>query len=111
MMPGKPAQVVVIGGQIFGGFAVGPLDLLNFQLGGDGTHDALSDVVLKIEQIFEGALKTARPEMCSGFRVDKLTRDANPVARLAHAAFEDVAHTKFAADLLYIDIPAPVGET
>src|SRR6266404_2057699 len=110
-MLGQPAQVVIIGSQIFGWFAVGPLDLLTLQLGGDCTHDALSDVVLKIKHIFECTLKTARPEMRSGFRVDKLARDTNAVACLAYATFEDVAHTKFATDLLYIDRPAPVGET
>ena len=33
-----------------------------------------------------------------------------PPRRLAHAAFEDIAHAKLAADLPHVDRPALVGE-
>src|SRR5947208_44807 len=55
--------------------------------------------------------KPARPEMCSGFGIDKLTRDTNTVSGLAHATFEYVAHTKLAANLLHVHGPAFVSET
>ncbi len=42
--------------------------------------------------------------------LDQLARDANPVAGLAHAAFEHVAHTQLAADLLHVDRFSLVGE-
>jgi hypothetical protein len=39
-------------------------------------------------------------------RLDKLSGDTDPVRRFAHAAFEQIAHTKFPADLLCIHRPA-----
>src|SRR5580693_9660827 len=43
-------------------------------------------------------------------RVDQLRGDADPAARFAHRAFENIAHTQFAADRLHIDRLALVGE-
>ena len=40
--------------------------------------------------------KTFRPEVCARFSVDKLRIDADAVAAALHAAFQSVAHTKFA---------------
>src|SRR5438552_7186611 len=48
--------------------------------------------------------------MRAGFGIDQLRGDAHPVAALAHAAFEHIAHAEFAADLLHIDRLALVGE-
>src|ERR1700730_8309322 len=48
--------------------------------------------------------------MCPGFSIDKLTRDANAISGLAHAAFEYVAHPKLASDLLHVYGPALVRE-
>src|SRR5882724_8054741 len=107
----QPSQVIVVRIQIFGWFAPGPPDLLPLQFWGDCTNDAGSHMVLKIEHILERTLKTVRPEMCSGFGIDKLTGDTNPVSGLAHAAFQHVAHPELAADLLHIDGAAFVGET
>ncbi|MEI9888514.1 MAG: hypothetical protein WDN08_18840 [Rhizomicrobium sp.] len=42
--------------------------------------------------------------------VDELRRDAHAVARLAHAAFEHMAHFQLARDLEDIDMPALEGE-
>src|SRR6266849_6285651 len=42
----QPTQVIVVCIQIFGWFALGPLDLRMLQLRRDGTHDAGSHVVL-----------------------------------------------------------------
>src|SRR5439155_12931488 len=97
--------------QIFGWLASGPFDLLNLHLRGDCTNDAGGHMVLLIEHIFERTLKTVRPEMCSGFSIDKLTRDTNAISGLAHATFEYVAHPKLAADLFHVDGPAFVRKT
>ena len=48
--------------------------------------------------------------MHAGPGLDKLCGNAHAVAGLAHRAFEHVAHTQFAADLLHIDAAALVGE-
>src|SRR5229473_4547520 len=52
-----------------------------------------------------------RPEMCSRFSIDKLTRDANATPGLADATFKYVAHTKLAANLLHVHGPAFVSKT
>ena len=49
--------------------------------------------------------------MCSGFSIDKLTRNTNAISGLAHATFEYVAHPKLAADLLHVHVPAFVRKT
>jgi len=44
--------------------------------------------------------------MRAGCGLDQLGGQADPVTRLAQAAFEDVAHAELATDLFYIDCPA-----
>ena len=48
--------------------------------------------------------------MGTGRGVYQLTGDAHPVAGLAHAAFEHVAHAQFARHLLHVDRTPFVGE-
>ena len=48
--------------------------------------------------------------MRAGERVDQLRGDAHSTTRFAHRAFEDVAHTQFAPDLLNVNRLALVGE-
>src|ERR1700758_3315823 len=48
--------------------------------------------------------------MCAVYRVDQLGGDAHTVSALSHRAFQHIADAKLAADLLYIDCPALVGE-
>ena len=48
--------------------------------------------------------------MHAGPGLDKLCGNAHAVARPAHRAFEHIAHTQFAANLLHIDAAALVGE-
>ena len=48
--------------------------------------------------------------MGAGRRVDELSCDAYPTFGLTDAAFDDVAHAKFASDLLLVYRPALVGE-
>jgi hypothetical protein len=45
--------------------------------------------------------------MCPSGGIDELSRDANPVCRLANAAFQHVAHPQLTPDLLHVD-GAPV---
>ena len=48
--------------------------------------------------------------MRAGGYVDQLASDTDPIAALAHRAFEHVAHAKLAPDLLHIDGLSLVGE-
>jgi hypothetical protein len=45
-----------------------------------------------------------------GFAVDELDRDPHAIGRFAHAAFDDVVHTKFTRDLLRLHRLAFVHE-
>src|SRR5215467_252455 len=80
------------------------------QSGLDDAGDARSDLVLKIENIFQWPVEAIGPQMRSGARVDQLSGDADSTSALAHRALEHVTDTKFAADPLHIDVLALVGE-
>src|SRR3954454_1527933 len=63
----------------------------------------LGDLVLHRENVSEIAVIALSPDMLAGFGLDQLRGDADAVAGFAQAAFEHVAHTQFAPDLLHID--------
>src|SRR5215472_11211442 len=67
-------------------------------------------MVLQVEDIYERAIEAVRPHMRTGYSLDQLRRDAHPVARFAHGAFEEVAYPQFAPDQLHVDGAALVGE-
>src|SRR5439155_8434729 len=72
--------------------------------------DARGDVVLHGEDIGQIAVITVGPEMSAGRCIDQLAGDAHALANLAHAAFENIADPKIAADLLNLSGFAFVGE-
>jgi hypothetical protein len=45
-----------------------------------------------------------------GFGIDQLGGDADPVCRSLDVSFEEIAHTKLAADLFRLDRLVPVGK-
>src|SRR6516225_4021876 len=65
----------------------------------DRGGDTGGDVVLHSEDVGQVPVVTLGPEMGTGGYVDELAADAHPLARSAHAAFEDIANSEFAADL------------
>jgi hypothetical protein len=67
-------------------------------------------IVLELEDVFQRAVKTVGPKMRAGGRVDQLPGNADPIAALAHRAFEHIAHAEIAPDLLHIDGLALVRE-
>ena len=50
------------------------------------------------------------PDVVTALRLNQLRCDANTIARLAEAAFEDIAHAEFATDLSDLDCATLVGE-
>src|SRR5438477_11680940 len=62
----------------------------------DHAGDVDRHLILKIENVFQGAVETIGPEMGAGLGLDQLRGDAHPVPTLAHRAFEDVADAKLA---------------
>jgi len=106
----ESAQVQIVGVEAAGRLPLCPLDLGKAQPRFDRAGDTRCYLVLKLENAVEGAVNAVCPDVSAGRRVDKLGSDAYPVAALADAAFEHVAHAQFAADLLQVDRFALVGE-
>src|SRR3982074_2114363 len=69
-----------------------------------------SDWVLQIEHSGKWPIEPVGPEVSAGLALDELTADPHALAGLAHAAFQDVADAKFAADPPDVDHLALVGE-
>src|SRR6266536_1192603 len=107
---GLPAQIIVVSVEAPGGLALGALDLRLFEPGRDRADDALGHLVLELENVLERAVETVGPQMRPVCRIDELRRDAHPVGRLAHAAFEHVTDAELATDLLYVYGMTLVGE-
>ena len=85
------------------GFGVHQLDLKR-------AGEARDHFVLELEQVHHVFLESVGPEMRAAFRVDELGVDAHPVGVALHRAFEDVAHAKFLADRLGVEVLALEGE-
>src|SRR6516162_396981 len=66
----------------------------------DRGDDTRGDVVLYCEDVNQISVVTLGPEVGASGYVDKLTADADPLSRPAHAPLEEVANAKIAANLL-----------
>ena len=104
------AEQIVVGIEIGRRLASRPFQLGFLQARLQRTDDALGNPVLQLENIIERAVEFVGPEMGARRDIDQLAGDADAVAGLAHAAFEDVAHAQFVRDLLNIHRPALVDE-
>ena len=100
----------VIGSEVFRRLAPGAFDLGPPDRRLDGADHMRRDLVLQIEDILKNAVIALGPEMGAGRGIDQLTGDAEPVARLADAALEHIAHAQFPRDLADVDGAALVGE-
>jgi len=105
------AQAKIVSGQIAGRLPGHATDLACLQRRLDDSGNVGRDLILKLEHVFERTVEPVGPQMRAGLRLDQLRRDAHPVARFAHAAFEHVAHSQFARHLLHIDRLALVRKT
>src|ERR1051325_4624035 len=84
------------------------LELDNRRL--DRRGDLLRQFVLHRGDAAEFGIEILRPDVVAGFGIDQLRADAHPFSAVADGAFENVADTHFAPDLLYVDGAAFVGE-
>src|ERR1700722_15271272 len=100
----------MIGGQIGWGLLQGALDFRVEQHRVDHARDRGGDLVLELEYIFHRAVEFLGPQARAGRSVDELTRDAQPLTRLSHAALEHIAHAELAPDLFRVDRLALVSE-
>src|SRR6516165_8926766 len=99
----ESTQEQIVRGQVARWPFRGSADLSNLlcRLGHPGNAD--SDFVLKVEDIFQRAVKTVSPGMRIAERLDQLSGDVHPASTLSYRAFEDIAYAQFATDLLYVD--------
>src|SRR4051812_28662627 len=104
------AVITFPGVETVGRLARDPLALAALHGGQYCGRDAPRYFVLHCEDIGEVAVIALGPEMSVGRCLDQLPGHPYPVAGLAHAAFENVAHSKFTADLLDAGRAALVGE-
>src|SRR5689334_6356354 len=70
---------------------------------GDRDSRSFGNLVLHRKNIGEIAVVSLGPNVVAGQRLDQLGSDTESIARLAYAAFEDIAHTKIASDLFNVD--------
>src|SRR5262249_14393934 len=63
------------------------------------------------EDVGKVAIESVSPEVSASRGVDELAGDPDPVARLAYTSLDHVVNAKLAADLLYVDRLAFVGES
>src|SRR5207247_1103769 len=88
----------------------GAFDLCITQARLDDADDADRQLVLDSEDVVERSVVTVRPDVGGGPRVDQLSRDANAVPGSPDTAFEDIAHSQLAPDLLHVHLLASVGK-
>src|SRR5262249_16190263 len=105
------AQKVVVSVEALGWLPSRALDLGLFEFGCNRADHARRHLVLKLEDVFNDAVKMVGPEMAASRGIDELAADAQAVPRLAAAAFQHVADTELSAHLPYIERLALVGET
>src|SRR6266480_7462137 len=86
--PVRTAQIEGIGVETLGRLALGTLDFGFFHRWRDRPDNALSHLVLQIEDVAETTIKPVCPKMCPSGGIDELSRDANSVRRFANAAFK-----------------------
>ena len=73
-------------------------------------HDVAGNLVLDGEDVLELPVMAARPQAVAVGRADELGRDAQPVARLADAAFEHRPDTELPPDVADVALLALEGE-
>jgi hypothetical protein len=76
----------------------------------DSSRNAACHLILQFKNILERPFVAAAPQLNSGGCINELGRDANAVSELAHRAVYNISHTKLAADLVHVHLPALVGE-
>lgn len=97
--------VVVMGVEILGGLALGPLNFRTDHRRRDCADDAGSYTVLQVKHIFMRSIKAIRPQMRPSLGIDKLTSNANAASGLADASFEHIADPKLPPNLLHVSGP------
>ena len=96
-------QIRIVGVEAVGRLAPRALHLRLLQAWNEGADHACGQLVLQGEDVAQLAVVTLRPNVRTRFCLNELAGNANTVARLAHTAFQHVAHAEFATDLFDVD--------
>src|SRR6266545_863406 len=68
------------------------------------------DLILHVKEVGARLVETSGPQMRAALGIDQLRVYPDPLARVLHAAFEDVSHAELATDLTGVDRLVLVGE-
>ena len=101
---------VVVAAEVLRPPAPGAFDLGKADGGLQGAGDLLGDAVLQVEELVDGAVVARAPDMRAALGLDQLDDDAQAIADLLHAAFEQIGDAKLLADGARIGGAALVGE-
>src|SRR4029434_9301610 len=96
MVAGHTAQIAIVGVKTLRRFSLRSLDLGLLQPRRNRAHYARGHLILQSEYVFDLTCEAVCPEMHTRRGIDELSGDAQAVARLAHATFQDIAHPQFA---------------
>ena len=88
------AQIELVGVDVAGRRLAERVLLARQQLDLQHLDDAAGDLVLHREHVGEHPVVALGPQIAAGVRVDQLRRDPDPLAGLADAALQDVAHAR-----------------
>src|SRR5262245_64348108 len=99
------AQIVVVGIEVLSRLSLRTLDLVSPQPCSDRTGNADGHPILQIEDLGQRSLEAIGPEMRAGRGIDELSGNAQTVAPFANTAFEHIADSQLAADVLHIRCP------
>ena len=88
------AEIELVGVDVGGRRLAERVLLARQQLDLQHLDDAAGDLVLHREHVREHPVEALGPQILAGIRVDELRREADPLAGLAHAALQDVAHAQ-----------------
>jgi len=69
----------------------------------NGTSQSGGHLVLHVEKIGALLVEAFGPQMPAALGIDELRVEADPFARVLHAAFENIAYAELAADLAGVD--------
>ena len=106
----KRAQVEIIGAEVGRWPRGGAAHLGRLQGRLHHTGDAYRHLVLKLEYVVKRAVEMVGLQMRAGNRIDQLSADPHPLARLANRALQNIADPQLAPDLFHINDAAFVGE-
>src|SRR6516225_4220300 len=106
----EAALAIIPGAHVLRPFRDYALDFGAGQRWLDRCGDTRGDVVLHREDVSQIPVVTLGPEMGTGGCIDQLAADAHPLSGPAQATLEDIADTKVAADLLWVDGFSFIGE-